>query len=227
MILGLIARNNGLRLGTNGLKVNLSIYPLEITTDKLVQLFDPPNRAFELSASFTEILPFFGLSMDTWKQGFQTKLQVFEWVVTSRLFDPTSFRTAGDGLTKVKADRKMYAEFTSWVSSERSQVTGGAVDPKTERADIVDEALVYFNKKHEFEELARSRLGRVRMKAGFNGTKVNEWAGLNSNWRAVKTIMDEVRARVGGNEGVADILEEKGEEAVKRIVLEVKEALGL
>jgi hypothetical protein len=189
-----------------------------------VQLLDPPNPPFELSISFTEILPFFGLSMDTWKQGFETKLQVFEWVVASRLFDPTNFKTAGDGFRKVKADRKMYAEFTSWVSSERLQV---AVHPKTERAGIVDEALVYFNKKHEFEELARSRLGRTRMKAGFNGTKVNEWAGLNSNWRAVKMIMDEVRARVGGNERVADILEEKGEEAVKRIVLEVKDALAL
>jgi hypothetical protein len=171
-------------------------------------------------------MPFFGLSLDTWEQGFTTKLQVFEWVVTSRFFDPTYFKTKGEGIRKVKHDRKMYAEFAFWVES-RAEGTARESTPRKEKTEIVAEALVYFNKKEEFEELARSRLNRARMKEGFNGCKVNEWAGMGSHWRGVKLIMDRVRMRLGGDEEVTKLLKERGEEELKELVLEVKDELGL
>jgi hypothetical protein len=176
-------------------------------------------------------MPFLGLSLDTWKQGFQTKLQLFEWVATSRLFHPTFFRTRGDGIRKVKEDRKVYAEFVAWVGGERERRQVDDLEqrssPPKYPADIVNEALVHFNKKEEFENLALSRKNRSRVKAGFNGNNVNEWTGMGANWRGVKQIMDGVRARLGGDDGVAQFLDESGEEELRKIVLEVRDELGL
>jgi hypothetical protein len=177
-------------------------------------------------------MPFFGLSLEIWERGFKTKLQVFEWATTSRFFNPACFRTKGDGIRKVKEDRKMYAEFVNWVSAaQQDQETHDAVQetstPTKAKDDMINEALVYFDKKEEFEELARSRLQRARFKDVFNGHKVNEWAGLESRWREVKLVMDDVRGKVGGDEGIGKLLQEKGEEELKRIVLESKDELGL
>jgi hypothetical protein len=174
-------------------------------------------------------LPFFQLSLDTWEKGFKTKLQVFEWVASSRFFDHRNFQTKGEGIKKVKRERTMYAEFVEWVENQRErwEADGEVEDGTARKEKAVEEALVYFNKKEEFEELARSRLNRTRMKEGFNGHKVNEWAGMASNWMEVKRIMDGVRMKIGGDEGIAKFLKDSGEEELKKVVLEVKDELIL
>ena len=156
---------------------------------------------------------------------------MFEWVASSRFFDHRNFKTKGEGIKKVKQDRTMYAEFVEWVEDQRGRwEADGVVEDGTarkERAEVIEEALVYFNKKEEFEELAHSRLNRARMKEGFNGHKVNEWAGMASNWMEVKRIMDGVRMKIGGDEGIANFLKDSGEEELKKVVLEVKDELTL
>jgi len=84
---------------------------------------------------------------------------------------------------------------------------------------------VYFGKKEAFDKLARERHRRLLLKEIFNGARVSDLAGLGTNWKRVKWVMDAVRARVGGDEGVLDIYDAEGEHGVKRLVLEAREQL--
>ncbi|KAJ7716823.1 hypothetical protein DFH07DRAFT_934130 [Mycena maculata] len=213
MIMGLVARNKGLHLGSKGLKIS-----------------HPPRPPFELSESMDEILEYMGLSMAHWKAGFQTKKEVFEWVATSSLFDVARFQTEGQGIKKVKPERKMYAEFVQWAKEQQQQLDDpeGAAQGKMDRDAQIQHALRYFGKKEEFDRLEREDANKARLKAGFNGTKVREWTGLRGEqWKELKSTMDQVRSWVGGELGILTILDEQGEEGIKELILKAKENLGI
>ncbi|KAJ7637607.1 hypothetical protein DFH06DRAFT_1002532 [Mycena polygramma] len=214
MILGLVARNKGLALGSKGLKIP-----------------HPPRPPFELCESMDKIMDYMGLSMERWKAGFKTKQEVFEWVGMTPLFDPARFRTEGQGIKKVKPERKMYAQFVEWAKERRQHVVadaGAASEGGMDKEEQVQHALKYFGKKEEFDALEREDALKARLKAGFSGTKVREWAGLPvERWQDLKNIMDEVRRAVGGEPGILKILDEDGEEGLKERVFRAKTKLGV
>ncbi|KAJ7773064.1 hypothetical protein B0H16DRAFT_1511127 [Mycena metata] len=216
MIMGLIARNKGLALGSKGLKVP-----------------HVPRTPFELSVSMDEIMQYMGLSMERWKAGFRTKQEVFEWVATSPLFDPVRFQAEGQGFKKVKPERKMYAQFVQWVREQQKHLVEsgsaeGALRHTMDQEEQVQHALKYFGKKEEFDALNREDAEKARLREGFNGTKVRAWTELTGGqWKELKLIMDEVRGRVGGEPGILKILDERGEEGIKEYVLQAKEKLGV
>lgn len=172
---------------------------------------------------------FFGLSVDTYNAGFKTKQAIFEWVATSRLFNPKYFQSKGTGFRKVKAERKMYAEFVEWVEKQRntSEWDGDTPVPEQIQANGQLEALVFFNKREAFDALVSERSSRIRLKECFSGTVVRDWADMGGYWKGVKLIMDEVRARLGGEEGVLIFLEKNGDQDLKDMVLQVKAELGI
>ncbi|THV05313.1 hypothetical protein K435DRAFT_816566 [Dendrothele bispora CBS 962.96] len=212
MIMGLIASNAGLQLGSKGLHYSY-----------------PPHPRLLLSDDFDKITRFFGWSMETRNAGFKTRKEIFEWVMTSRFFDPARFRTQGDGIRKVKAQRTMYSDFVECANnlqraspsptSERRESTGTTTSAR-------DEALEYFGKKQEVETQICEYGARKRMKDVFNGNTVRSWM-LASNWKDVKDTMDSVRARYGGDEGVMKLLEAEGEEVLQKRVLEAFEKLKM
>lgn len=197
--------------------------------DEKMQLPNPPHPPVVLSQSFDEIMEYMGLSMAAWKAGFKTKRDVFEWAGTCRFFDPTKFRSRGDGIRKVKPERKMYAEFVEWAMRKAVAPSSGgeAVQESKEMRQerelrLRDEVLIHFKQKEAFDALERERFLRMRVKEVFSGSKVGYWTDLGKHWKGVKIVMDAVRDRVGGEDGVLRILEAEGEEGVKKIVLDVK-----
>ncbi|KAJ7352606.1 hypothetical protein DFH08DRAFT_740684 [Mycena albidolilacea] len=212
MIMGLIARNKGLALGSKGLKIP-----------------HPPHPPFDLSENMDEIIQYMGLSMARWNAGFQTKKEVFEWVGASPLFDLARFRTEGQGIKKVKPERKMYAQFVEWVNEQQQGIADSASTPRgLEKEEQVQHALEYFGKKEQWDTLEREEADKARVKQGFSGSKVKEWTGLpGERWQDLKNIMDQVRAWVGGEPGILKILNEAGEEGIKQRVLQAKEKLGV
>ncbi|KAK7056812.1 hypothetical protein VNI00_002529 [Paramarasmius palmivorus] len=206
MILGLVAQNVGLAWGTNGLKYS-----------------HPPHPAIILCTSHDEIAAFFGLSMERWNAGFKTRAEVFEWVRTSRFFDPSYFQS---GLQKVKQDRAMYFQFTKWADGLERELPMSKEDILRRREQVRQEALVYFNKKDELEAYYRLIKNRQLLKESFTGHTVSAWTGLGEHWRAVKQVMDTVRNAHGGDEGLAGIIEEEGEEGVRKRVMDAYNSLG-
>ncbi|KAJ7127127.1 hypothetical protein C8R44DRAFT_702136 [Mycena epipterygia] len=214
MILGLVARNKGLALGSKGLKIP-----------------HPPRPPFDLCENMDEILQYMGLSMEQWKGGFQKKQQVFEWVRTSSLFDPARFQTEGRGFKKVKPERKMYAQFVEWVKEQQQHRDGSesaSSHGTLDKEEQIQHALKYFGKKKQFDTLAREDADKARLKEVFNGTNVRSWMGLTGEqWKELKMAMDQVRQWVGGEPGILKVLDEKGEEGIKELVLRAKDKLSV
>nr|GAT60847.1 predicted protein [Mycena chlorophos] len=208
MILGLIVRNNGLTLGTKGLK-----------------LPNVPHPPIDLCDSMDEIMKYMGLSMDRWKAGFTTALEVFEWVGTSTFFDPTTFQSRGTGIKKVKPERKMYGNFVEWAEAQPPKTTGVSGMDKTARAQ---HALVRFGKKEEYDRIKQEDADRELIKAYFNGHNIREWTGIPAdNWWDVKKVSEGVRAELGGPAGILALLEKGDERALIPVVRRVYKALEI
>lgn len=155
MILSLVCKTVGLSLGEKGLK-----YPR------------PPNSPILLSDNFEEIISFMGMSMDTWKAGFSRKIEVFEWIATSKFFDPEALRS-GNKSKKVKEDRKMYHEFVNW-SINKLGTEAIAMVPSIQELEhkAREEALDYFGERETLHALARKRKRELEIKDVFNGNKM-------------------------------------------------------
>lgn len=192
-----------------------------------------PNQPYEpvlLSQNFDEIMPFFGLSMATRLAGFDSKKAIFEWVGSSRFFNPLVFRSSGSGITKVK-ERTMYAEFVIW-AQERAQEAKANLegmeivveDAEEVRKRTRDEALVHYNRKAVYDEVHRVAAMRARTKELFNGTTVRKWTNLNS-WKNVQIVMNQVRSQLNWEKYLFAVGEKEGEEGIQRLVLDAMEVV--
>ena len=145
-----------------------------------------------------------------------------------KYFNPRHFRTNGQGITKVKADRTMYAEFVDWVARNHPPTQDLPDVPQEALVSrIREEALKFFKKQEEYKSVVAERSRRARLKEAFSGHQVRDWAQLGNYWRGAKLIMDEVRRRLGGEEGIYNFLKENSEEDLKAIVLQVQADLGV
>ncbi|KAG9006780.1 hypothetical protein FRB94_000464 [Tulasnella sp. JGI-2019a] len=214
IIMSLIARNAGIALGEKGLRLPI-----------------PNHQPVQLSQSFDQITEFMGWSMERRKAGFHTKREAFEWAGSSRFFNPSRFRARGEGFGKVKPDRKMYAEFVQWALEKQALAPKEDEDPEevkeAKRIALQDQVLNYFKMKEAFDAMAHERSQRARLKEIWNGTRVRDWAQLGGYWKGVKLIMDTIRVKLGGDDGVSKLIDEEGEEGVKRAVLEAKNQLSI
>ncbi|KAJ8509247.1 hypothetical protein ONZ45_g8561 [Pleurotus djamor] len=200
---------------------------------------DPPNPPLELSDNFDEILTFMGLSTHPPRSPFSTRRELFEWLASSRFFDPNKFRSSGSGISKVKIDRKLYHNFVLWAETQRTTLSaqgdiklksGDAIDICRLNHDggIHDEALDFFKKRDVFEAAAKARLLRTTLRSVWRGHQVRDWAELGEHWSGVSRIMNGVREELGGDEKIAQILlTDGGQELLKTKVLETRDRLGL
>ncbi|KAF8579830.1 hypothetical protein K439DRAFT_1637603 [Ramaria rubella] len=175
MIIGLLARANGLSLGLHGLKIpHVPEYNI------------PP---FMLSTVFPRIFEFFGLDLAVWKAGFPSLESTFEWAATSRLFNPHFIKESPRRAHR-REDREMYQRFLVWVSNRR-RVDSDKTRVQLRSDDVVAEAKVFFSKRKEYDSLVQAERRRREAKDKFNGNLVMEWTGLHG--KSVKVLMDAVR----------------------------------
>ncbi|OCH91859.1 hypothetical protein OBBRIDRAFT_825069 [Obba rivulosa] len=227
-ILGIMARGIGLSFGQNGLKL---ADPLPTS----------PPMTFYLSISLSHILDFYGLNIDRWRQGFNTQRELFNWVISSRLFDAHRIMQYSDAQTskaKLLKDRMIYQNFIIYI---KEQLEAGAA------AGLnigVEDALRFFGKEVEYNAVLENDRARRRAKELLNGVMLQELTGLKG--MPVKLLSDGIKQRLEeawscenvttyeSQEAVqgysAPLLweiavAEKSEEEVRAMVLRVKEEM--
>jgi len=213
MILGMLARIVGLTWTVGGLK--LFHYDTYIP--------DPPY--IRLTTLQLEIFEFFGLSHDGHERGFTTAQEVFDWVTTSRFFNPHRLLPAMKSV-RFRGERKMHNEFLDYLGS---LVASGEPKERLDVHAIQDEALSLFGKRKEFDDAVREKYLFREAKKVFSGSMVKEWTGL-SYWKDVKIVTDAMRDRVlaGTNDEDGDWREEMiklSDEQRKALALKLKEEL--
>jgi hypothetical protein len=115
----------------------------------------------------------------------------------------------------------MFGKFIAWVT----HITiPASTNEEAGTSWAIDKALDFFGKKSEFNTIIETHYRHRRMRELWSGSRVNEWAELHSHWRTVKKVMDGVREKVGGDEGVLNLDEEELIAMVKEIGQEMKAA---
>lgn len=180
-----------------------------------------------------EIVCFMGLDMTAWKAGFLTQQEVFEWAAKSYLFDHRRFTAHAERKGK---PRGMYLAWLEWAQGQ-SESSGEVEERPARRPSILPEALVFFNKKEEYEGVIGERTLRILMRETFSGRRVRELTGaVPEDWKTVKNVTDATRAKAylkladtseerpawmanfGADEGVARLLKSQGVEALEALV---------
>jgi len=161
------------------------------------------------------------LSIDVWKEGFSTRRTLFEWLASSRFFFPE--RLAPHHIGQNSSERRRttrdiyqaFGGFADEVAASRAEGLGSETveSRRSLHRRIQEEALGYFGKKEEYEQIVHSNWVRMRVSKTFTGLKVAKWTNL---WgKKVSEVMKETRKRVGGDEAIAYL----DEEEVRRWVL--------
>lgn len=233
MILGMLAKTVGLTWTVAGLKVGdsaLHLRPCRLNFWLCLQLFRyrtyiPDSPYTRLTTSHLEIFEFFGLAHDVHERGFTTAQEVFDWVATSRFFNPHRLLPAMQSLG-FKGKRKMYAEFLDYLGS---LIASAESEERLDIHAIQDEALALFGKRKEFDDAVREKYLFCEAKRVFSGSLVKEWTGLEY-WRDVKTVTDAMRVQVlvGIDDENKDWREEMiklNDEERKALALKLKEEL--
>lgn len=144
-----------------------------------------------------------------------------------KYFDVKYLPSTSPRIEKIGVRRSMYAQFIQWVKDNQPHSALHKAHCDEERIQrIREDALAFFSKKDEFDDLVHQRLQRLRFKKSFSGNSVREWTQINDGM-AVKLIMDEVRHRLGGEQGVWNFLDEHSEDALKVFVHQVQTELCL
>lgn len=177
---------------------------------------------FLLSSAFPRIFDFFDLDLASWEAGFPSLQSAFQWVASSRLFDPQIVKESPHREHR-RNDREMYQMFLIWMRDQRlTTVEGSACDlrPISSSDKVVEEAKVFFGKKQEYDGLVEKERKRRKIKDTFNGHLVMEWTGLRGI--PVRELMDEVRARMD-----EETIHRSTREEMKARVLDAQERMAL
>lgn len=115
-ILGRTAHKMGVSLGHTG----LSFWIRQSLFDCKQNFLDNDNiyEKVILSTDYSKILPLLGYDFERWKAGFDNEEQVFEWIATSKYFNPDIFKFEElNHINRIRnKKRKMYANFVEWVA---------------------------------------------------------------------------------------------------------------
>jgi hypothetical protein len=173
------------------------------------------------------ILPFFGLTYSRWEEGFTTKQDLSDWIMSSHFFDPRTIHDPSSGANSRK-DRSFYHDFIAYATSIAQSAQN--LPPPHDRKAIREEAIDHFGKRAEWESVcAEYRAERIRLdvarqaKELLSAAKVIAWTGTDkANWRMLKNVIRMVRAEFGGEEKMVSVTEEEVKAAVMRVMPEAE-----
>ena len=194
-----------------------------------------------------DVLSFFELSMDRWKQGFATEDDIFAWLATSPFAHPLAARyrspeyQAAAAAKERVCERPMRKHFAQYLCAYGVAAPASSLFAQEGRTEEkVAAALVFFGKAEEHATLVYISRAQKHSKELLNGTNVMAWTGLAG--MPVRAVMDEVKdrlARLPVGDGVSAPLAVGGavpawqrallgisEDDVRALVVAVKEEMA-
>lgn len=159
--------------------------------------------------------------MDRWHQGFDTKVDAFEWAASSRYFSPHDLEEPDNRSKRLeKAKRHMYGEFRTW-SAEKFKDAPLRTWTQDEVRALAVRTL---GKKEEYDaeiNALKARQAQVearrRQKGKFNGPMVEKWTSLH--FSQVKRVMEGVKEKLGGDWSNLDSMKAEDIKALTMVVL--------
>lgn len=126
-----------------------------------------------LSQNIREIFHFLGLNYHTFSKGFTEESELFEFIKTSRLFESWIFHT-----DKVKRNstalKSRLAELDRFLSTFKITDPPSNEEIEILKQNLLKEALDYFKKNKDYDDMLANNEEKKRFKLKFNGNIVRE-----------------------------------------------------
>lgn len=171
----------------------------------------PGRPVFGLSFCMERIARFLGLDWQRYQQDFASVEDLFEWIEEITINgEKVGVKSKGKLEMKMHNDRPMWVAFWS-----RGEDVAYAPSDE-EKRKVFEQALDYFGKRKEFDDIMAQLAKERCAKAKFNGEKVMEWTGAYGKnlGELMKALKQDERVKNVNN------LMAMEDEEVKAIVLE-------
>jgi hypothetical protein len=170
-ILGRITSFSGLSLRDNGIFVKIKVLYLSYKQNQDEELSTDVENIIGticLSSNPSEICSFLGLNYESWLNGFNSSEEIFQWIKSSSSFKIEYFLSFnGQEAYKRSALRPFYRQFLEFLEVDKME-RSSFIDDKKRVLSSIMEALIYFNKKTEFEVIENSYLLEEKRRKKFH-----------------------------------------------------------
>jgi hypothetical protein len=191
------------------------------------EVLEDLNRrdAVLISADYNDILTFLGLDPGRFAEGFDTMVDVFDYVVTSPLFDPQLFLPQNRNHDKRVRDERhpLHVAFLEWLdkTGKVHQASPAWAEDKTVYVELARTHFPEFDTrmKDRDEALVRERAARH---TPFGGDEVRDILGLPPG-PTVGAVLRHLRAQWGEDETFRTAWQ-TGDEASRKSLLETRAA---
>lgn len=167
-LMGKIARKFGLKYGFNGL-----VYPFRTFSGRL-------STDIIISTDSYEIFKFLGYDYDRYLKGFDTTVEIFEWIIAGKYFNMDSFRMENLNHIDRKRNKKRstYNEFLEYAEKNNIQSTYIFEKDKDSYIDMIDQFFPDASFKSKLENLRKKDEENKLIASKFNGRLVMDWIGI-------------------------------------------------
>ncbi len=195
---GRIARKVGFKFGHRGL-----FYVLRDGDSHVADVL--------VTRNFDATLSFLGFDALRYRRGFDTLVDIFQFVADSNYFDPEVFPLQHRSHAARVRDRKRktYREFLAWIQDRRAAKKGESAD--IDFLSLAENLFPSFKRRLQQEE--RNLEKRRAAKRRFNGHRVRQWTGLNGE--LLGELMRRLTQSKGGKEGVTEYVLSAAESEVR------------
>ncbi len=166
-ILGRFCNYHGLKIGHRGFWID--VYECTLYPEKQL---DPTRNVGEvlLTMEPEEACKYLGLDWNIWIKGFNTMVEIFDWIKTSKYFVVKIFgELNGEHMRRAKL-RPMYMKFVEYIGMKPLEING---KPEI-RYNLQQDAIKYFNKLNEIEKIKNKIEYNQIIKNKFCGKKLLE-----------------------------------------------------
>lgn len=188
-LIGNICHKIGLKYGLQGLWMNVHTKESDPTTTS-TKLF--------LSTNVQQIFEFLGYDYQQYLQGFNDENQFFQWIISGKYF--RRFYFDEDQLNHAHrqrtSKRPIYIKFIAYLNAQ--QVPSNQIENQDELArDIRQQALIYFDKQHQYDQGINIREEKRQYRAKYNGRFFED---IDQNKRMIPVHMKNFEKRFAETE---------------------------
>lgn len=201
-IIGRLTQHKSLTYGSKGLWVcpnqetinkilSLKEINLQVNKDQIIKSIIPN---IILTNKPEKICEYLGLSWEDWLNGFNSKEEIFEWVILSPWFELDSFRALDYEHRHRVNSRPMYLEFLKYIFINEPNFTiEKGNSSKYVNKNLQFESIEYFGKTNIFIEEILSIEKRILRKEKFSGKKFLE-LGIES--KQIKKHLEDFKLHI-------------------------------
>jgi hypothetical protein len=215
-LIGVIYRHMGLRFGHYG--VNKEVYSPTLRTTKLGEI--------NITNDFEKALMFIGLDPKVFNNGFDNMNQIFEYISTSKFFNPEIYALE-TGINDYKsrrrnAQRSTYSGFLNWIKENEKNLN--RFDFKNaNKKDIIDD---FFKNdyKIKYQSIIDDFEEKVIAKDRIKGETLSLWTGLTH--QALGLLSSTFKGRFENEDQLITYIKSNTDEKIKKDFIELKKTLN-